>query len=134
MSSCVLGRQLAVDQQVRHLEVGGLLAELLDRVPAVLEHAGLAVDVGDRAAARGGVRERRVVGHEAEVVLGDLDLPEVHRLHGAVRDLDLVGLAGAVVGHGQRVAGRGYATAVRPAASAPRPCSLPPRILRSPEF
>ncbi len=108
----VLGRQLAVDQEVRHLEVGGLLAELLDRVPAVLEHAGLAVDVGDRAATGGRVGERRVVGHEAEVVLGDLDLPEVHRLHGAVRDLDLVGLAGAVVGHGQRVAGRGYAPAV----------------------
>ena len=85
--------QLAVDQQVGDLEVDGLLAELLDRVAAVLEHAGLAVDVGDRAAAGGGVRERRVIGHQPEVVLGDLDLAEVHRLDRAVGDLDLVALA-----------------------------------------
>ncbi len=73
-----LGRQLAVDQQVGDLEEGRLLAELLDRDAAVLEDALLAVDVGDRRAAGGGVRERRVVGHQAEVVLGDLDLAQVH--------------------------------------------------------
>ena len=73
-SSCGLRRQLAVDEQVGDLEVGRLLGELLDRVAAVLEDALVAVDVGDRRAARRGVRERRVVGHEAEVVLVDLDL------------------------------------------------------------
>ena len=45
-----LGGQLAVDQEVGHLEVCRLLAELLDRVAAVLEDPGLAVDEGDRAA------------------------------------------------------------------------------------
>ena len=39
-----LGRQLAVDQQVGDLEVGGLLGELLDRIAAVLEDALVAVD------------------------------------------------------------------------------------------
>src|SRR3954454_16013589 len=78
----------------------------------MLEDAGLAVDVGDLAPAAGGVRVRRVVGHEAEVVLVDLDLPEVHRLHRAVGDLELVGLAGPVVGHRQRVLRGGYAAAV----------------------
>ena len=43
-----LRRQLAVDQQVRDLEVGRLLGELLDRVAAVLEDALVAVDEGDR--------------------------------------------------------------------------------------
>ena len=66
----LLGRQLAVDQEIGDLEVRGLLAQLLDRVAAVLEHAGLAVDVADRAAHGRRVRERRVVGHQAEVVLG----------------------------------------------------------------
>jgi hypothetical protein len=107
-----LGRKLAVDEQVRHLEVGRLLAQVLDRVAAVLEDPRLAVDVGDLAAAVGGVGERRVVGHEAEVVLVDLHLPEVHRLHGAVFDLDLIRLAGAVVRHRQRVLRSGYAAAV----------------------
>ena len=108
-----LRRQLAVDQQVGDLEVGRLLRELLDRIAAVLEDALVAVDVGDRRPARRRVRERRVVGHEPEVVLGDLDLAQVHGAHGAVLDRDLVGLAGAVVGDGQRVAGGGYAAAVR---------------------
>ena len=94
----ILRGQLAVDEQVGHLEVGGALAQLLDRVAAVLEDAGFAVDVADRAAAGRGVRERRVVGHQAEVVLVDLHLAEVHRLDRAVGDLDVVGLAGAVVG------------------------------------
>ena len=69
----------------------------------MLEDAGLAVDVGDRRAARGGVGEGRVVGHQPEVVLVDLDLPQVHRLDGAVGDLELVALAGAVVGDAERV-------------------------------
>jgi hypothetical protein len=110
----VLRGQLAVAEQVGDLEVGGLLAQLPDRIAAVLEHAGLAVDEADRTAYRRGVRERRVVGHQAEVVLVDLDVPEVHRLDGAVRDLDLVAVAGAVVGHRERVTGGGHAASVLP--------------------
>ena len=108
----LLGGELAVDEEVRDLEVGGVLGEVLDRVAAVLKDPGLAVDVRDLASAGRRVRERRVVGHEAEVVLIDLDLAEVHRLHRAVCDLDLVGLARAVVGDAERVLGRGYPTAV----------------------
>ena len=102
-----LGRQLAEDQQVGDLEEGRALAELLDRVAAVFEDAGVAVDVGDRGAAGGGVGEGRVVGHQPEFVLGDFDLAQVHAAHGPVLDRQLVGLAGAVVGDGQRLrAGR----------------------------
>ena len=100
------GRQLAEDQQVGDLEEGGALAELLDRVAAVFEDAGVAVDVGDRGAAGGGVGEGRVVGHHPEFVLVDLDLAQVHAAHGAVLDRQLVGLAGAVVGDGQRLGSR----------------------------
>jgi hypothetical protein len=56
-----------------------LLGELLDGVAAVLEDALVAVD--ERDAARGGrrVHERRVIGHEPEVGVLDLDLAQVHR-------------------------------------------------------
>ena len=54
-------------------------------------------------AAGRGVGEGRVVGHQAEVVVGDLDLAKVHRADRAVRDRQLVGLAGAVVGDGERL-------------------------------
>ena len=100
-----LGRQLAEDQQVGDLEEGGALAELLDRVAAVFEDPGGAVDVGDRGAAGGGVGEGRVVGHQPEFVLGDFDLAQVDAAHGAVLDRQLVGLAGAVVGDGQGLGG-----------------------------
>ena len=93
-----------------------MLAQLLDRVAAVLEDARVAVDVGDRAAAGGRVHVRRVVGHQPEVVGIDLDLAQVDRAHGAVRDRQLVGLPGAVVGHGERVAA-GAAVGVRVAAA-----------------
>ena len=107
-----LRRQLAVEQQVGDLEVGRLLGELLDRIAAVLEDALVAVDEGDRAAARRRVHERRVVGHQPEVVVVDLDLAQVGGADRAVLDRDLVLLAGPVVGDGQRVGATGYAGAV----------------------
>ena len=75
----------------------------------MLEHAGLSVDVGDRGPTRRRVRERRVVGHQAEVVFRDLDLPQVHRLDRPVGHIELVGLAGPVVGDRERVSvGNGH--------------------------
>ena len=50
-------RQLAVDQQVADLDEGRLLGELVDRVTAVAQNAGVAVDVGDGTLAGGGVDE-----------------------------------------------------------------------------
>ena len=79
-----------------------MLAQLLDRVAAVLEDAGVAVDVGDRAATRRGVHVRGVVGHQPEVLVVGLDLAQVDRAHRAVLDRQLVALAGAVVGDRER--------------------------------
>jgi hypothetical protein len=62
-------RQLAEEEQIRDLEVVRALGELLDRVAAIFEDALVAVDEGDRAAARRGVHESRVVGDETEVLL-----------------------------------------------------------------
>ena len=47
------GRKLPVEQEIAGLEEVAVLGELLDRIAAVLEHAGVAVDIGDlRLAAR----------------------------------------------------------------------------------
>ena len=97
------GRQLAEQDQIGGLEERALVGELLDRVAAIHQHALVAVDVGDLAAARRGVHERRVVGSEAEVVVARLDLAQIHRLDGAVGDRDVVLLAGAVVGDGEGI-------------------------------
>jgi hypothetical protein len=53
-----LVRQLTVQQQVGDLQERGALGQLLDRVAAVLEDPGVAVDVGDGAAAGGRVDAR----------------------------------------------------------------------------
>ena len=108
----LLGRQLAVDQQVGDLEVGRLLGQLLDRVAAVLEDPLVAVDEGDRRPARRRGHVGRVVGHQPEVVVVGLDLAQLGRADRAVLDRNLVLLAGAVVGDRQRVAARGYVRAI----------------------
>jgi hypothetical protein len=95
--------QLAVDEEVRDLEIARPLGELLDRVAAVLEDAVRTVEVRDRRPARRRVHERGVVGHEPEVVLVDADRAEVQGADRAVDDGDLVRPAGAVVGDAQRV-------------------------------
>ena len=65
-------RQLAVDQQVRHFEVGRLLRQLLDRVAAVAQNAGVAVEIGDGASRQGGRHERRVEEPDAGQELPEL--------------------------------------------------------------
>ncbi|SIM92836.1 Uncharacterised protein [Mycobacteroides abscessus subsp. abscessus] len=54
------GGQLTVDEQVAHLDEGGLVGELLNRVTAVTQDAGVPVDVGDGALRRCGVDETRI--------------------------------------------------------------------------
>ena len=92
-----------MDQQVGDLQITRALGELLDRVAAVFEDPLVTVDEGDRRATRRGVHERGVVGHEAEVLVVDLDLAKLGGADRAVLDRHLVCLAGAVVGDRQRV-------------------------------
>ena len=101
------GRELTEQDQVGRFEVAAVFRQLLDRVPAVHQDSLVAVDERDPAPAGGGVRERRVVGHQAEVVRLQLDLAQIHRTDGAVLDRDVVVLAGAIVGNRQGV---GHAT------------------------
>jgi hypothetical protein len=61
-------RQLAVDQQIGDFKIGALLGQLLNRVATILQNALVAINVGNRALARGGVHECRVVGHQPKVV------------------------------------------------------------------
>src|SRR5581483_6939769 len=84
-----------------------LLSELLDWIAAVLENALVAIDERDRRPARRGSHVGRVVGHEPEVVLVDLDLAQLGGTDRLVLDRDLVFLARTVVDDRQRlVAGR----------------------------
>ena len=59
------GGQFAVDQQITDLDEGGLLGQLLDRVAAVPQDSGVAVDVGDGTLGRRCVDEALVVGRVA---------------------------------------------------------------------
>jgi hypothetical protein len=83
-------RQFAEEDQVRGFEIGALLGELLDGITAIQEDAVVAIDVGDAAAARRGVHERRVVGRETLIVGVGLDLLEIGRADRAVGDRHLV--------------------------------------------
>jgi hypothetical protein len=103
----LLVRELAVPQQPRDLEEVRLLGQLLDRVSAVAQDPLVAVDEGDRRAARRGVHEGGVVAHHAEVVRVDLDLLEVGGADGLVDDRDGVRLPGARVLDLEVVARRG---------------------------
>ena len=93
-------RQLALDDQVGGLEIRALLGQLLDRIAAVTQDALVAVDVRDTALARSRVGERRIVGHQAEIVGTRLDLSQVHRSDRAELDGNLVLLPRAVIGDG----------------------------------
>ena len=101
----VFGGELPHLHEIGDLEKRTGIGQLLDGVAPIPQDAAFPVDEGDGAATRRGVGIRRVVGHEPEVVVDDLDLAEVHRPDGAVGNGKLVLLAGAVVGDGQSVVG-----------------------------
>jgi hypothetical protein len=79
---------------------------------AVAQDPGVAVEVGHARAARRGVHEGRVVRHQAEVGVVDLDLAQVVGADRAVDDRELVAPPRArigdaeAVGHGARLGGR----------------------------
>jgi hypothetical protein len=87
------GGELPVQQEVGHLEIGGILGQLLDRIAPVAQDAHVTVEIGDRALA--GCR-----GHEPRVVEPDTgqELRPLRRRDAPVLKGDLEGLAGAVVG------------------------------------
>ena len=87
--------QLALQQQVRDLEVGRLLGQLLDRVPAVAQDACVAVEVGDRRLAGCGLHVGRVVDEQVGV-----ELTNRRRRKDAVGDRCGDGLTGPIVGDG----------------------------------
>ncbi len=95
-----LSGKFAVNDKVRDFEVGALFSELLDRITAVAQDSLVPVDERDRALARGCVHESRVVTHQTEVVILDLDLAQVHSTNGSVFNWHFVLFAGSVVGHG----------------------------------
>ena len=89
--------ELPVEQEVRDLDEGRLLRELLDGVAAVAQDALLAVEEGDRAGGGGGVQEAGVERHEAGAgpQLRDVDPALLLRSHG---ERELQGLAVVVQG------------------------------------
>ena len=70
-----LGRQLAIEQQIAGLEEVAAFRQLLDRIAAVFQNAGVAIDIGDLGFAGGGRGEAGVVGEHAglRVKLADVD-------------------------------------------------------------
>src|SRR5207247_8200645 len=84
-------RKLPVEQEVAGLEEVALFGELLDRVAAIFQHAGIAVDIGDLRLAAAGGGEAGVIGEHPGlgVELGDVDDIRPHR---AAEDREIVGL------------------------------------------
>jgi hypothetical protein len=95
--------QLALDDEIRGLEVGAARGEVLDRVAAVAQRIGPRLGRGDLALAERRVAERRVVAHEPRAVRVDLDLGQIGGADGAVLDGERIGPARAVVRDRERV-------------------------------
>ena len=92
-----LVRQLAKKDQICDFQKVASLRELLDRVAAVFENSLVAVNKRDRAFGGRGVHQRRVVGHQPEIVRVRFDLAQVHRAHGPILDWQRVRFTGAIV-------------------------------------
>ena len=86
-----LGRQFAVEQEIAGFEEVAVFRQLLDRIAAIFQDAGVTVDIGDLGLAAAGGGEAGVVGEHPGlgVELGDVDDigPD-----GAAQNREIVGL------------------------------------------
>src|SRR5208283_3309250 len=62
-------RQLAIQQQIADLEIIRMFGELIDRVAAMQQHAGVAVDIGDLSFAAGCRYEGRIEAQQPRLRL-----------------------------------------------------------------
>ena len=90
--------QLAVQQQVRHFQVGALLRQLLDGVAAVAQDALLTIEVRDRTLAGRSLHVGRVVDEERRI-----EFSNCRRRKDAAFDGDGDCLPSAIVGDGDGV-------------------------------
>ncbi len=91
------GRKLSVKQEIAGLQEVAMFGELLDRIAAVFQDAGIAVDIGDFRLAGAGRGEARIVGEHAGLGVELADIDDV-RPDGAAQYREIVGL----VADGQR--------------------------------
>ena len=68
-------RQLAVKQQVAHFHEVAVLGQLLDRIPAIKQYPGIAVDVRDLGLA---AASRCKSGVEGEMSGIGVETPDIH--------------------------------------------------------
>ena len=62
-------RQFTIQKQIAHLQVGALLSELINRIPAIQKDPLLSVKIGDGASATGRRDETRVERKHAEFLI-----------------------------------------------------------------
>ena len=90
----IFGRvgQIAVEQKVRHFEKVGFFGQLVDRIAAIEQHAGVTVDIGDLGFARGGAGEAGIKGKAARVGVKLADIYDFGA-HGALQHRIILGIA-----------------------------------------
>ena len=85
------GRQLAVEQEVAGFEEVAVLGEVFDRIAAIKEYTGIAVDKGDLGFAARGRGEAGIVGESAGLAV-ELAHVEDLRTDRSVVDRERIGL------------------------------------------
>jgi hypothetical protein len=63
----LLGRQLAVQQQIAHFDEIGSIGQIVDRITAIQQFALVAVDISDGRVTGGRGSETRIVGEHARL-------------------------------------------------------------------
>ena len=89
--------QLAMDQEIGHLEKAAFIGQLFDGITPVAENAALAIDVSDGTATAGRVEEGGIVAHHPGAGPVRRDLLEFGGRDRAVPNGNLVAAAGAII-------------------------------------
>src|SRR5215831_20115238 len=107
-----LCRQLPIEDQVGGFQIGAPLSKLFNRVTTIAQDSLFSVDKSNLALARSCIHKGRVIGHDPEVIVGDLDLAQIRSPDGGtfggietIHQGNLVALVGSVIDHRERILG-----------------------------
>ncbi len=79
-----LAGQFSKQQQVGNFQKRAPLRQNFDRIPAVTQYTSVSINIGNAAAARRCVHERRIVGHQPKIFWTGFYLPQAHRTDRAI--------------------------------------------------
>jgi len=95
--------EFSLDEQISCFKKGAFFGKLFDRISPVTKNPFVTVNIGHSTFAHRRVQIARIIPQKPEIIVGGLDLPEIHTADRSVFNGNVIGFSCTIIGNRQRV-------------------------------